>query len=101
MDNSREMNSRIALAYDRVPWNQRYPDAVAAPVVQLFAQLYGGSGQVGDVLDIACGTGALLFQTGRASNGRLVGADVSGVSCERARAALKTYGQRVQIHHAE
>lgn len=98
---TRDINEGIAASYDSRPWTQTYPDATAAVVVQLLAKPYGGSGAMGDVLDLGCGTGALLLQAGEKFTGRLVGTDISAASCERARDALRPYGERAEIHHAD
>lgn len=98
---SRDINHRIAATYDARPWSQDFPQMAAAPLVQLLARSYGGSGQAGDILDLGCGTGGLLSQAGQNSTGRLVGTDISAASCERAKSALDQFGDRVTVHHAD
>jgi SAM-dependent methyltransferase len=101
MDDVHAINARIASAYDLRPWIQEYPDAVDPALLQLFAQPYGGSGQVEDVLDLGCGTGSLLVKTARRTAGRLVGSDISAVSCARARENLAEFGERAEIVAAD
>jgi SAM-dependent methyltransferase len=98
---TRELNQRIAADYDVRPWTQPYPESTRAIIVNLLARAYGGSTALDDVLDLGCGTGALVVQGGRYASGRLVGTDISRSSCERARAALQPYGERAEVHHSD
>jgi SAM-dependent methyltransferase len=101
MSSAREVNGCIAASYDLHPWSQNYAEATDPPAMRLLAQYYGGGGRVDDVLDLGCGTGSILSRAGLTSTGRLVGTDISLRSCERARAALRQFGARAEVLHAD
>lgn len=101
MHKARDTNDRIAKSYDNRPWTQRYPDGLDPGSLLSLSRSYGGDGCFDDVLDLGCGTGALLVRAGERSAGRLVGADISPNSCARARLALEPYGDRAEIINAD
>lgn len=74
----------------------------AAPAIALAtARIFGCGGSVGDVLDLGSGAGVTLEAAAEAATGRLVGVDLSEAACDRARARLAPFGDRVRIAAAD
>jgi SAM-dependent methyltransferase len=102
-DAARDLSAAIGRNYNSLVYEPQVVEAVEAlepPSVLGLAAVYGcvpDAGSDFDVLDLGCGTGTQLFQAGIHSRGRLVGADISDVACQRARERCAKYGDRVEI----
>jgi SAM-dependent methyltransferase len=92
-----EANRRVAQGYDFWPWEQSYPTGLDPSFLFELAKPYGATAQLHDILDLGCGTGALLAAAATQTDGRLVGADISASSCTKAREAVAPYGDRAEI----
>jgi SAM-dependent methyltransferase len=97
----RKSNRRVAAGYDFWPWAHDHPEGLDPVSVQLRGKPFGGSGACRDVLDIGCGTGRLLRAAAERCSGKLVGTDISPISCDIARENLKQFGNRCEIINAD
>ena len=100
-DSVRDANAHVARMYDQAPWHP-----AEAPWLELewllgVSRLFGCGQSVRDVLDIGSGAGGVISMIGGQVEGRLVGIDISSVSCELARTRLAPFGERVAIHCAD
>ena len=94
---TQRINAAIAANYDAVGYTgHRYGGLDPERLVGL-ASLFGPTRWPVDVLDLGCGDGAQLAQVADKVDGRLVGTDISGNACARARDTLKAWGDRVEI----
>lgn len=96
----REINSKIAGAYDLVPYDPVAITALDAERVLGLAALYGAGPKASsfDVLDLGCGTGAQLARAAAHNGGgRLVGTDLSQSACATARERCAGFGPRAHI----
>lgn len=96
-----EINHRIADAYDFSTWDYDAPPGVEPSRLQAFAEPFGGRRELRDVLDLGCGTGRLLRDLGVQCSGRIVGTDISGTSCAKAREEVAAFGSRAEIIQAD
>jgi len=101
MSDTREINRRMAESYDRRPWEQDYPDGLEPSTLQSLARPYGADRDFQDVLDLGCGTGELLARAGSEAAGRLVGTEISAISCALAGEKLSRFGKRAEIVTAD
>jgi SAM-dependent methyltransferase len=98
---SHEANARIAAAYDALPYDSPAEEKLDPEWVLGLAAVYGATAGLTDVLDIGCGSGTQLARARLQGKGRLVGVDLSGEACSRARNALQGYGRRAEIIQAD
>jgi SAM-dependent methyltransferase len=97
----RTTNSRIAELYDALPYDPQ-PNALLAPERLMgLGALYGCRGEIGDVLDIGCGTGVELARLGQVSSGRLVGIDLSAAAVAMAQQRSAAFGPRAEVSRAD
>jgi SAM-dependent methyltransferase len=96
----RVVNAKIGKNYDTLLYDC-HPDPELDPQRVLgLAALYGCAGDSGadvDILDLGCGTGTQLERVGALTGGKLVGVDISGEACGRARQRCAKYGDRARI----
>lgn len=95
----RDLNSRIADGYDRVPYDP--PASPGLDPEQVFA-LAANHGHARDhrgidILDLGCGTGAQLERAAGLTTGKLVGTDLSRRACARAEARTVRFGSRCRV----
>ncbi len=96
----REINVKIARAYDQVPYDPVIVPEIDAARVLGIAALYGAGPQTGsyDVLDLGCGTGVQLARVApHNGGGRLVGTDLSQSACTFASERCAALGARARI----
>ena len=95
----RDVNARIAGAYDAVPCDPAVsPGLDPAEICKLAAP----SGAVPDhttaeILDLGCGTGIHMERIAGLTSGRVVGADLSRASCDKAIERTAKYGGRCKV----
>ena len=94
-------NEVIADSFSTLLYDPIVPEFL--DVERLFGQaaLFGKLGRPVDVLDLACGTGAMLLHAANQVEGRLVGIDISPRPIEFARERLAPLGERVELHCAD
>jgi SAM-dependent methyltransferase len=100
-DDLRRTNQAIARNYDAVSYDPAPLPLLDVKRVFAFAGLFGKVRAPRDVLDLGCGTGVQLQSAGSQVPGLLVGADLSGSACERARSRLESFGSRAVVHCAD
>jgi SAM-dependent methyltransferase len=94
---ARRTNAAIAANYDAVGYvGHGYSGLDPERLVGL-ASLFAPTRWPTDVLDLGCGDGVHLAQVAGKIDGRLVGTDISGQACARARERLGSCGERVEI----
>jgi SAM-dependent methyltransferase len=104
-DDVRQTSRRLGETYDQLPYFRAGDDA--DPALDLarilgLSCLYGGRGKVLRILDLGCGSGALLDRAGQYAPGaELVGLDISRVACAEARRRLAPYGPRADIRETD
>jgi len=104
-DDSRCDSRELGETYDRIPYFR--PGDEADPALDMarimgLSRLYGGRGKALRILDLGCGSGALLDRAAQyAPTAELVGVDMSHVACAEARRRLAPHGARVEIHQAD
>lgn len=91
---------RIAAGYDFWPWEEEVPPDILPANVKALAQPYGARDDLSDVLDLGCGTGDLLLLCSE-QGGRLVGTDISAVSCAMAAEKVAPLGERATVITAD
>jgi SAM-dependent methyltransferase len=102
---SRGTSREVGASYDQIPYFR--PGDEADPALDMarilgLSRLYGGRGQAGRILDLGCGSGALLDRAAQhAPAAELVGLDISGVACAEARRRLAPHGARADIHEID
>jgi SAM-dependent methyltransferase len=101
MDELRRAGVRLAADYDAMAYALPADPYLRPRVLLGFGAVFGCPGALGDVLDLGCGAGVQLAQAGAEASGRLVGVDLSGENCRRARERLAPLGDRVRIHHGD
>jgi SAM-dependent methyltransferase len=99
----RDLNSRIADGYDRVPYDPPASPGLDPEQVFAVAANYGhGRDHRGiDILDLGCGTGAQLERAAGLTTGKLVGTDLSGAACEKAVDRTARFGSRLRVMCAD
>lgn len=97
----RAVNAAIGKNYDAIVYDPQPMPMLALDRVCGQAALFGEVRPPVDVLDIGCGTGAQLLQAAPAASGRIFGVDISEEACNRARAKLEPFGDRVTIESAD
>ena len=80
-----QTNARIAEMYDYAPWIDGPMPWLKLDWLLGVSRLYGIGHNVKDVLDLGCGGGGAICHMGDQVDGRLVGVDISPVSCQVAR----------------
>ncbi len=104
-DEARQTSRGLGETYDRLPYFR--PGDEADPALDMarilgLSRLYGGRGKALRILDLGCGSGALLDRAGRYAPGaELVGLDISRVACAEARRRLAPHGARADIREAD
>jgi SAM-dependent methyltransferase len=104
-DEARQSSRKLGETYDQLPYFR--PGDEADPALDMarilgLSRLYGGRGKVMRILDLGCGSGALLDRAGRYAPGaELVGLDISRVACAEARRRLAPHGARADIHEID
>jgi SAM-dependent methyltransferase len=104
-DKARQTSRRLGETYDQLPYFR--PGDEADPALDMarilgLSRLYGGGGAARWILDLGCGSGALLDRAGQyAPMAELVGVDISRVACVEARRRLAPHGPRAEIRHAD
>jgi 2-polyprenyl-3-methyl-5-hydroxy-6-metoxy-1,4-benzoquinol methylase len=100
----REINGKIAAAYDRVLYDPPAIPGIDGERVFGLAALYGAEPERAayDVLDLGCGTGAQLVRAASHNgDGRLVGVDLSQEACAKAAERCAAFGPRAHIMRAD
>jgi SAM-dependent methyltransferase len=101
VDDIRALNATIASAYDAVAYDPNTLRDLDVDRLSGVAALFGSKRVVKDVLDLGCGAGGQLAVAASQAKGRLVGVDLSGSSCAKARERLAEFGDRVDIRNAD
>jgi SAM-dependent methyltransferase len=100
-DELRQINSAMAVGYDAIPFDFPADPAVDIDAVNAIAREHGIDLKRGDLLDIGCGTGALLAHLAPRFAGRLVGTDISPSASAKARQRLAVCGDRAAVVQAD
>ena len=96
----RDINAKIAGAYDRVPYDPTPVPAIDPDHVLGLAALYGAGPRSTDydVLDLGCGTAVQLVRAAAQNGGgRLLGTDLSQSACALATTRCANFGARARI----
>ena len=95
----REVNARIACAYDAVPCDPAVsPGLDPAEICKLAAPSSAEPDpKTADILDLGCGTGVHLERIAGLTSGRVVGTDLSRASCDKAMERTAKYGARCKV----
>lgn len=94
-------NEVIADSFSTLLYDPIVPEFLDIDRMFGHAALFGRLGRPVDVLDLACGTGAMLLHAANQVEGRLVGIDISPRPIEFARERLAPLGGRVELHCAD
>jgi SAM-dependent methyltransferase len=104
-DEARQTSRKLGETYDQLPYfragDEADPALDMARILGL-SRLYGGRGKALRILDLGCGSGALLDRAGQyAPEAELVGVDISRVACVEARRRLAPHGARADVREAD
>ncbi len=94
---ARGSTRQVLNLYEEVTYDGRGEPRLAPSRVMGIGALYGCDAVPRDVLDLGCGTGAVLSAAGHEACGRLVGVEMSESYCRKAEARCKPLGDRVKI----
>jgi SAM-dependent methyltransferase len=95
----REINARIAGAYDAVPCDAAASPGLDPAEIARIAASYGAGFDHAacDVLDLGCGTGVQMERIASQTRGRVVGTDLSRAACDAAAARTAKFGARCNV----
>jgi SAM-dependent methyltransferase len=91
----RDINAKIAHAYDCVPYDP--PASPGLDPAHVFKIAGCAPPLAPDILDLGCGAGAQLERVAELTTGRIVGTDLSRTACDKAIARTARFGDRCEV----
>ena len=95
----RDVNARIAGAYDAVPCDPAVSPGLDPGEICKLAARSGAvlDSATADILDLGCGTGVYMERVAGLTSGRVVGTDLSRASCDKTVERTGKYGERCKV----